>query len=60
MNKIKCAYCGKERSAEEMLQATITFRDRNPITRKAFVNSKKQWYCKDSGCAGYDQMAHEG
>ncbi len=60
MEKIKCAYCGKEQPIQEMHQATIIFRDRDPITRKAFVNKKKQWYCKDKGCAGYDQMAHEG
>jgi len=60
MEKIKCAYCGTERPTEEMHQATIIFRDRAPVTRKAFVNKKKRWYCKDKGCAGYDQMAHEG
>jgi hypothetical protein len=21
--------------------------------------TKKQWYCKDKGCAGHDQMAQE-
>ena len=60
MDKIRCSYCGTEKPKEEMIQATITFRDRNPYTGKAFVNKKRQWYCKDKGCAGYDQMAHEG
>lgn len=60
MEKKKCAYCGKERPVEEVAQGKIIFRDRNPYTRKAFVNSKANWYCIDKGCHGYDQMAHEG
>lgn len=58
--KHKCAYCGKEKLEEEMILHEIVFRDINPITRKAFINTKKNWYCKGTGCAGYDQMAHEG
>ena len=63
MNKTefhKCSYCGDERKAEDMKQVEITFRDRDPWTGKAFVNRKRNWYCNDKPCAGYDQMAHEG
>lgn len=60
MEKIRCAYCGAERPQEEMIIGKIIFRDRNPITRKAFINKKTNWYCKDKGCYRYDQMAHEG
>ncbi|MCY6957925.1 hypothetical protein [Clostridium brassicae] len=60
MEKIGCAYCGSERPKEEMIRGEITFRDRNPITGKIFINKKTNWYCKDKGCAGYDQMAYEG
>lgn len=57
---VRCAYCGAERPKEEMHQAAIIFRDRNRNTGKSFVNKKTNWYCKDKGCARYDQMAHEG
>ncbi len=58
--KVKCAYCGAEGEKSEMVKAKLIFRDRNSFTGKAFVNSKVNWYCKNKGCAGYDQMAHEG
>ena len=59
MAKVKCAYCGAKRPEEEMHKAAITFIDRNQFTGKRFVNKKTNWYCKDKGCAGYDQMANE-
>ena len=59
MALIRCAYCGTENPPENTVQGKIIFRDRKP-GGKAFVNTKVQNYCKDKGCAGYDQMAHEG
>ena len=44
MNKTgfhKCSYCGDERKAEDMKQAEITFRDRDPWTGKAFINKRE-------------------
>ncbi len=60
MEKVRCAYCGKERDVQEMHQGKIIFRDSDKCTGKAFVNKKTNWYCKDKGCYGYDQMAYEG
>lgn len=59
-NLIRCAYCGSERPTDEMKRGKIIFRDRHPLTRKAFVNSKTNSYCADKPCHGDDQMAHEG
>lgn len=60
MENRKCHYCGKEKPESEMKQSKLTFRDRNPMTGKRFVNQKINWYCIDSPCATYDQYAHEG
>lgn len=51
---VRCAYCRKERPVEEMMRGTITTIRRGEIVRET------NWYCKGSGCHGYDQMAHEG
>jgi hypothetical protein len=63
----KCAYCGKERERSEMTQRTIHYRTqgwqkpRFGRQKWGAINATKvQWYCKDKGCGGYDQMAHEG
>jgi hypothetical protein len=57
---IRCAYCRSERPVSEMKQGKIIFRDRHPVTRKAFVNQKFNSYCNDKPCHSHDQMAHEG
>ena len=57
---LRCAYCRTERPQSEMKPEKIVFRDRHPITRKAFVNTKTNFYCADKSCHGHDQMAHEG
>lgn len=56
----RCAHCGVEQPTTEMKQGKIIFRDRHPVTRKAFVNSKTNLYCSDKPCHAHDQMAHEG
>lgn len=56
---IRCNYCGTENTPENTVRHTIHFRDRKP-GGKAFVNSRVGSYCKNKGCGGYDQMAHEG
>ena len=63
----KCAYCGKEQTQNEMKQADLVYRTREWVSgrfgrmeNKAVVKKRRNWYCKDDGCAGYDQMAHEG
>lgn len=48
-----CDYCGTQRRVEELKPHTI-------ISRQ-YPNFKKVgMYCPDTGCGGYDQMAHEG
>lgn len=59
-NNLRCAYCHAERPVSEMKQGKIIFRDRNPVTRKAFVNQKINSYCNDKPCHSHDQMAYEG
>ena len=51
-----CCYCSKVRPKEQIIFGTIVSRnwERNGYT------SPKRAYCKDGGCHGYDQMAHEG
>ena len=39
-------------------RATITFRTR--VNGRATLGKVTNWYCKDTKCAGKDQMAHEG
>lgn len=58
----RCAYCGKERPESEMHQFEITFLNgRYEYGRyRKFVDKATNWYCKDTGCGGKDQMAHEG
>ena len=52
--KKKCAYCNKERIASELFTRKLTY-----IMNKTVCHDYRL-YCKDSPCAGYDQMAHEG
>lgn len=60
----KCAYCGQERPNEELKQGTIITRGRKWDEWKrrnvACFTRETNLYCKDKGCQGYDQMAHEG
>ena len=50
----KCSYCEKERPVSEMKKSKLIYR------RNKQVQQDYRWYCSDSSCAGYDQMAHEG
>jgi hypothetical protein len=54
---VKCAYCGKIVKESDAVEHEITFRSRDAFG--PCVGRKKNKYCP-SGCAGYDQMAHEG
>jgi hypothetical protein len=58
----KCAYCGKERPVSEMCQGKITYIGSrwNGFEWAKGVVTDENWYCADSHCHGYDQMAHEG
>ncbi len=51
----RCAYCGKERPIEEMMESRLFYRKSSGASATAM-----KWYCNDTGCAGYDQMGHEG
>lgn len=63
----KCAYCGAARPSSEMISHKLFYRKQG-WTPSRFGKSK--WgqvlasdvrrYCHDKGCAGFDQMAHEG
>ncbi|WP_336240642.1 YdaE family protein [Citrobacter werkmanii] len=53
MDKLKCAYCGKEVEQEDAVKAEIVYRNGSQIARK---NNN---YCSER-CASHDQMAHEG
>lgn len=55
----KCAYCYKVRPSEEMESYRLTFRSRDG-RGKAILAHRMGRYCKETGCAGKDQMAHEG
>ncbi len=50
-----CAYCGKQSRTEDMHIAQIW----SPNWKATGGLSPKRYYC-NAGCAGYDQMAHEG
>lgn len=62
MSKKKCAYCGEERDAADMKRGEIIFQGGDWIAGRWVrrVKRKTNDYCKDKGCHGYDQMAHEG
>lgn len=51
---IRCRYCGDIRKPEDIAYARMW----NPVYRGG--QSDPLPYCKDKGCAGYDQMGHEG
>ncbi len=53
LDKLKCAYCGKEVEQEDAVKAEIVYRNGSQIARK---NNN---YCSER-CASHDQMAHEG
>ena len=50
----RCAYCGKEKPIEEMMESRLFYRKSSGASATAM-----KWYCKGTGCAGYDQMGHE-
>ncbi len=54
---IRCAYCGKIVKESDSIEFEIIFRSRNVFG--PCVGRKTNRYCP-GGCAGYDQMAHEG
>jgi hypothetical protein len=51
-----CAYCGIQRKPEDLITGTIIGQN----WRNSGYRSPPRKYCKDDGCRGYDQMAHEG
>jgi hypothetical protein len=51
---IKCRYCGAIRKPEDIVHKAIF----SGMYRN--LRSDPRPYCKDKGCAGYDQMGHEG
>lgn len=58
MAKPTCARCRKEIEGTA-ISRKIIFRDRHPVTRKAFCNSRYMLFCSET-CAAYEQMAMEG
>lgn len=56
----KCAYCGKERPDNELVEGKIICREDDHYTRKQKVVTVTRLYCKDAPCRGNDQMAQEG
>lgn len=57
--KETCTYCRQERDPSEMVSRTIIYQGRNDYGKRCVLR-KTGRYCKDKGCGGYDQMAHEG
>jgi len=62
----RCSYCGAERPESEMIHQIIYYRTQGWQKPRfglqkwgQILTTKKQWYCKDKGCAGHDQMAQE-
>ncbi|MFA5186947.1 MAG: hypothetical protein WC551_10745 [Patescibacteria group bacterium] len=53
---IRCSYCRKQRKPEDIIYDTII----SPNWKNSGYKSPPRPYCKDSPCAGYDQMGHEG
>jgi len=53
---IKCMYCGKERPPKDIKYVRIW----SPNWKASGGRSPSRPYCKDTACAIYDQMAHEG
>jgi len=51
-----CAYCGKPIQADDLTRVSIF----SPNWRRQGGRSPLRPYHKSKGCAGYDQMAHEG
>ena len=51
---IRCQYCGEVREAKDIhYKSIIAAQYRN-------MHSEPRPYCRDKGCAGHDQMGHEG
>ena len=64
---MKCSYCGEERPETEMERRKLVYRGQGWQPARfgiqkwgQVVKTDYRWYCKDKGCGGYDQMAHEG
>ena len=64
---MKCSYCGDERPETEMVRRKLVYRGQGWQPARfgkqkwgQVVKTDYRWYCKDKGCGGYDQMAHEG
>ena len=53
----KCPQCGNP--IVNQVTRRIFDRDRDPVTRKAFVRQRDIQFCTDK-CGGHYQMAHEG
>ena len=62
MSKKTCAYCGNERDDKDMKRGEIIFQALtwNGLQYVRGIKRQTSDYCKDTGCHGYDQMAHEG
>jgi hypothetical protein len=58
----RCSFCGETHPISEMMQGEITFLNGRYIGNKykKFVDTQKNWYCKNKSCFSHDQMAHEG
>ena len=57
---IACSYCRKQRLPEDIVYKTLIYRGLDKIRRKQVVKKKLLPYCKETNCAAYNQMAHEG
>jgi hypothetical protein len=55
---VPCAYCGKQNHPDNTIRHEIIFQ--NSHNGRKFIDRATNSYCKDSPCAGWDQMAHEG
>lgn len=56
----RCNYCGKTDPAAGFTTKRVITRDFNHTTRKQEVVEKLYTVCKETGCGGNLQMAHEG
>ncbi len=55
----KCRYCEKMRPKSELIKRKISYRGTGDYG-EVVLKSHESFYCGDSGCAGYAQMACEG
>lgn len=53
---ITCCYCGAARHPKDIVYDRII----SPNWKHQNYRSDPRPYCRDKGCLGYDQMAHEG